>query len=169
LDVTLGPRPNHGDFSVADRFNPESTRRAKDAALLATITGLPPSGRSPVGTPIILGTSLAVPQSPATVACVGFAVHAPDPVDCTYAWSVTKDGSLYAVGAAPSFDFTPDTRGRYFVSLQVTDPASRTSIVNALAIVAEDETPRSDSIRRSQAAASPSRAGLPLRVRRSWQ
>ena len=39
----------------------------------------------------------------------------------SYAWSVTKNGSQFAVGAAPSFSFTPNGNGAYLVSLVVTD------------------------------------------------
>jgi hypothetical protein len=92
-----------------------------------------------------------------------------DPAEYTYNWSVTRDDSVYALGAAPSFDFTPDTRGRYLVSLQVTDAAGHTSIVNSLTVVADDETPRTEEIPSSRRVIARSRTRVPLRVHRSWQ
>src|SRR5262249_4589904 len=83
--------------------------KVSNAAPAASITGVPPSGHSPEGTALLLGSAVTDP-SPVDQAA-GF----------TYAWSVTKDGSAYASGSAADFSFTPDDNGTYVVSFSATD------------------------------------------------
>jgi hypothetical protein len=58
----------------------------------------------------------------------------------SYAWSVTKNGAVYASGSAANFSFTPDDNGTYVVTLTATDkdggvsqPASATIAVDNVA------------------------------------
>jgi PKD repeat protein len=48
----------------------------------------------------------------------------------SFAWTVTKDGSPFATGAAASFSFTPDDDGAYVVGLTVTDDDGGTGTAN---------------------------------------
>src|SRR5205085_2475293 len=70
----------------------------------AAITGAPAS--SPEGTTITLGSSVSDPGSADTL---------------TYAWTVEKNGSLYASGSDAGITFTPDDDATYVAHLTVTD------------------------------------------------
>src|SRR5262249_54350786 len=73
----------------------------------ATVNGAPVS--SPEGTSISLTSTISDP-SPADAAA-GF----------TSAWSVTKDGNLFASGSGASYSFTPDDNAPSVVTLTATD------------------------------------------------
>jgi hypothetical protein len=76
----------------------------------ATINDAPAS--SPKGSIINLGSTITDPGTADTF---------------SYAWSVVRNGSPYATGAAASFSFTPEDEGTYEVSLTVTDDDGGTS------------------------------------------
>jgi PKD repeat protein len=44
----------------------------------------------------------------------------------TYAWTVTKNGAVYATGSSAKFKFTPNDLSNYVVTLTVTDKAGQT-------------------------------------------
>jgi hypothetical protein len=100
-----------------------------NVAPTASITGVPASGHSPVGTAISLGSSVTDPSSVDTA--TGF----------TYAWSVTKNGAAYASGSAADFSFTPDGDGAYVVSLTATDKDGAASPLVQTAILVGNVTP----------------------------
>jgi PKD repeat protein len=64
-----------------------------------------------------------------------------DPAGLVYAWSVTKDGSLFAAGSGTAFTFTPDDNGTYVVSLIVTDAAGRVSPGTTVTLVVDNVAP----------------------------
>jgi hypothetical protein len=123
------------------------------SSLRVVISGLPASGRSPLLEPVVLGCTLTVA----------------DPGDFTYRWSVTRNGSSYAVGAAPTFDFTPDAPGRYTVGLQVIDSLGHTSYARSHVIVVEGGAPLDAPAEKGARHALRSPARLPIRIHRSWQ
>jgi hypothetical protein len=88
----------------------------QNRAPTAAITGLPASGQSPEGTPIVLSANSAADPS------------STNPANFTYAWTVTKNGNVYASGSGTNFTFTPNDDGIYVVSLKTTDQAGRTGV-----------------------------------------
>jgi PKD repeat protein len=63
----------------------------------------------------------------------------------TYAWSVTKNGVVYATGSAANFTFTPDDLSNYVVTLTVTSNAGRTW-TNTVQYVIDNVAPTITSI-----------------------
>ena len=83
------------------------------ATVLVTVRNVPPLVA-------IEGAPATVPEG--TAISLTSTVTDPGTLDTfTYAWSVTKDGSLYASGTDPALAFTPDDNGSYVVTLVVTD------------------------------------------------
>ncbi len=74
------------------------------ADLTAAITGLPASGKSPVGMQLSLGSSVSG----------GVGADA-------YSWTVTLGGATVATGSQSTLSFTPAETGTYQVTLVVTD------------------------------------------------
>jgi hypothetical protein len=128
------------DKDFGTRPAPQTTIIVDNVAPTAAITGAPASGHSPEVTAISLGSTVTDPSSVDTAA--GF----------IYAWSVTKNGSAYASGAAASFSFTPNDNGTYVVSFSATDKdgdagsASKTITVDNVAPTAGVSGP-SDGVR----------------------
>ncbi|HXG09859.1 MAG TPA: LamG-like jellyroll fold domain-containing protein [Gemmataceae bacterium] len=81
-----------------------ATITVNNVAPAAAILGAPAD--SPEGSAITLASSVADPGVQDTF---------------TYAWSVTRDGVLFASGTEADFTFTPDDNGVYVVTLAVTD------------------------------------------------
>ena len=52
----------------------------------------------------------------------------------TYAWSVTKNGDLFASAATEDFSFTPDDNGAYEVTLTVTDGGGSDADVQSITV-----------------------------------
>jgi PKD repeat protein len=63
----------------------------------------------------------------------------------TYAWTVTKNGSVFATGSAAKFTFTPDDTSSYVVTLTVTD-AKGNSWTNVSQYVIDNLPPTITSI-----------------------
>jgi PKD repeat protein len=63
----------------------------------------------------------------------------------TYAWTVTKNGTVYATGSAANFTFTPDDLSSYLVTLTVTD-AKGNSWTNVSQCVIDNLPPTITSI-----------------------
>jgi PKD repeat protein len=144
----LGAQAQFLEIYMSDITNPalqgvlaQAHSGLAQAAPTATMSGLPTSGHSPVGTAIILNSTLAVPASANTGTSFDTSLSNLDLSGFTYSWTVTKDGNTYAVGAAPEFDFTPDASGHYTVSLQVTDSTGRTSLVDSQTITIDNTAP----------------------------
>jgi PKD repeat protein len=93
------------------------------AALAATITGLPASGYSAVGTQVTLGSSVS--------GGVG---------GDSYAWTVTEGGATVATGTGSSFAFTPSGTGTYQVALNVTDAAADKASASGSMVVDQPPT-----------------------------
>jgi PKD repeat protein len=93
-----------------------------NALPLGMITGLPAPGSVFEGTnTFTLGSALA---DPTATSANGF----------TYAWTVQRNGRTIATGSSSSLTFTATDWGDYAVSLQVTDPAGKSSFVNTQTI-----------------------------------
>lgn len=104
LPQTVEVQASDGEHTTIDSF----TWTAANVAPTAAITG--PSGSSPEGMPIMLGSSVSDPSS--ADATAGF----------TRSWSVTKNGAAYGTGASgDTFSFTPNDNGTYVVSFSATD------------------------------------------------
>jgi PKD repeat protein len=89
---------------------------------LGMITGLPAPGSLLEGSnTITLGSALA---DPTTTSSSGF----------TYAWTVQHNSQTVTTGSASGLTFTATDWGNYAVSLQVTDPAGKSSFVNTQTI-----------------------------------
>jgi PKD repeat protein len=82
----------------------------------APITGLPASGRSPEGKPIVLSANSAADP------------NSTNPANFTYAWTVTESGNVYASGSGTNFSFTPEDDGTYVIRLKAKDQAGRTGV-----------------------------------------
>jgi len=95
----------------------------------ASITGGPSTGRSPEGTTITFGSS--VTDANAVDAASGY----------TYAWTVTKNGAVYAAGNRSTFSFKPDDNGTYVVRLIATDRDGRSSAAATRTITVDNVAP----------------------------
>jgi hypothetical protein len=98
------------------------TGLANNALPLGMITGLPAPDSVLEGTnTFTLGSALADP-------------NATSASSFTYAWTVTHNGWTVATGSASGLTFTAKDWGDYVVTLQVTDPAGKSSFVNTQTI-----------------------------------
>jgi streptogramin lyase len=129
---TLGLGPGVLTFSASHVY-PDSLPAGASYPIQVTVTNAA-GGRATAGTAIqapneapavaILG---APPGSPDGVP-IALTAAAGDPngVDAagsfSYAWTVTRNGALYASGSGTAFGFTPADPGLYVVTLLATDP-----------------------------------------------
>jgi hypothetical protein len=117
--VTFGMTDNDG-LTGTD----SATINVTNVAPTVTIVGAPAT--SPEGTPITLTSTVTDPGTADTD---------------TYAWSVTKDGVLFATGTAADFTFTPDDNGTYVVSLTATDDDGDVSNTDTATITVTNVAP----------------------------
>ena len=113
LVVQLSNNANNVVVAQGIRIQPDNGAPVSPAL---AITGLPSSGHSPVETPVNLGCEVIAPGITGTL---------------EYAWSVTKNGQLFATGNAASFTFTPDQSDVYQITLTVTTPAGGSATATA--------------------------------------
>ncbi|MDY0167752.1 MAG: tandem-95 repeat protein [Thermoguttaceae bacterium] len=109
-------------LTVTDKDSGQGTAtetiEVANVAPTVEITGIP---ANPVeGTPITLGSIVTDPGVLDTF---------------TYAWEVTKNGSLYAEGTDAHLVFTPDAAATYAVSLAVTDNDGGQGMASAMIVV----------------------------------
>lgn len=60
----------------------------------------------------------------------------------SYAWSVTRDGTLYATGSEPSFPLVADDQGTYVVSLTVNDGDGGSHTADEVSLAVGNAPPR---------------------------
>jgi Ca2+-binding RTX toxin-like protein len=95
------------DLAVgSDVASIEVTPAPRTVTLATTVNGQPPASVFE-GDPVVVTAALSPP--------------APDGVNFTYAWTVTKNGNPYATSGDIDFAFTPDDNGSYAVHLDLTD------------------------------------------------
>jgi hypothetical protein len=117
----VGVRDTDDHGQTADA--PATMLILSNASPTASLQGAPAS--SPEGTPLTLTVTATDPSSADTNA--GF----------TYAWSVTKNDTLYATGAGAYFSFLPVDNATFVVTLTATDKDGGTSdLVRRTIIVA---------------------------------
>ncbi|MGA2496150.1 MAG: cohesin domain-containing protein [Tepidisphaeraceae bacterium] len=97
-------------LQVTDASNNTST-----ATTTVTVTNVPPS-------PIITGVPAGNSSPEETPINLGVNPNDPGILDTfTYAWTVTRSGTVFASSTAGNFSFTPDVPGAYNVQVVVTD------------------------------------------------
>jgi PKD repeat protein len=100
----------------------------QNAAPIATITGLPGKLLQEGTNTITLGSAVTDP-------------NVADPSGFTYAWTVTHNGQTVATGKDVNLTFTATDSGAYIVSLQVTNSAGVSSLVNTQTIAIVNAPP----------------------------
>jgi PKD repeat protein len=121
--------PTAGTFTVTLTV---TDANGTSASSTASVTVTKPT-HSPEGAPIVLSAS----AFPAPAGANG--------AGATYAWSVTKNGAVYATGSGANFTFTPNDTSNYVVTLTATDPTGK-SWTNVASYVIDNLPPTITSI-----------------------
>jgi PKD repeat protein len=101
-----------------------------DHATVITVVNVAPQGVAITG----------APDTGLEGSAISLAGTASDPAGANdtlmYAWSVTRNGTVYAAGTGAAFDFTPNDEGEYLVTLTVSDEDGGSTAVSRSVAVA---------------------------------